>query len=104
MLFRSNFNKIKAVGQDFDDLIEKLLADQSQRQYNKSNEPVPFSIYSTDTVNEEKSTSEINGYFIHSQLLIDCLLRMSPNSNEKKQILLLHVNDTMQTMMKNYEL
>jgi tetratricopeptide (TPR) repeat protein len=47
-------------------------------------EPLVFKIFHTDSSNEEDNTStEINGGFLHSQLLLDSLLTMNTGSNEK---------------------
>ena len=37
--------------------------------------------------NEGQSTSDLNGEFIHSQLLIECLIRMISNSNDKNELI-----------------
>jgi tetratricopeptide (TPR) repeat protein len=70
-----------------DDLIKKIHSDQIQRQYNKAYEAFSISIFSTDASGEGKSTSEINSHFIHSQLLIDCLIGMKSNSTDKIELI-----------------
>jgi tetratricopeptide (TPR) repeat protein len=37
----------------------------------------------------DKSTNELNGEFLHSQLLIDCLLRMKSNQSDKNELIIL---------------
>ncbi len=78
---------MKAVIVRLDDLIKKILADQIQRQHNKTDEAFSISIFSTSVAGEGQSTSEINGHFIHSQLLIDCLIRMKSDSTDKVELI-----------------
>ncbi len=74
---------------DLNDLIKKILSDRNQRQHHKTDEAFSISIFSTGTSGEAQSTSEINGQFIHSQLLIDCLTRMKTDSTDKNELILL---------------
>ncbi len=67
-----------------DELIEKILSNQVQRQHNKIDEAFSISIFSTG---QGQSTSGINGHFVHSQLLIDCLIRMKPNLTDKDELI-----------------
>ena len=78
---------MKAVSVDLDELIQNMLSDHKQRKTNKIDEALSISVFSTDSAGEERSTSGINGYFIHSQLLIDCLIRMKSTSNDKTELL-----------------
>jgi len=41
--------------------------------------------------NNEQTTSALNGRLVHSQLLIDCLLRMPPASNDKDDFISLYL-------------
>ena len=68
-----------------DELIHQIQADQAQRQHNKANEALKINTFITDKSNIGRSSTEINGQFIHSQLLIDCLLRMKSSTKEEKQ-------------------
>ncbi len=70
-----------------DDLIQKILSDQIQRQHKKIDEAFSISIFSAGAPGEGKSTSEINSHFIHSQLLIDCLIGMKSNSTDKVELI-----------------
>ncbi len=72
---------------DLNDLIKKILSDKYQRQHNKTDEAFSISIFSAGTSGEGQSTSEINGQFIHSQLLIDCLTRMKTDSTDKNELI-----------------
>jgi tetratricopeptide (TPR) repeat protein len=57
------------------------------------NEPLSMSIYNTD-INNEETINGLNGRFVHSQLLIDCLLRMQPTPTDK--------NDFISLCLKEY--
>jgi tetratricopeptide (TPR) repeat protein len=70
-----------------DKLIKKILSDQTQRKKNKIDEAFSISVFSTSAASEGQSTSGINGQFIHSQLLIDCLIRMQSNSSDKAELI-----------------
>ncbi len=74
---------------DLNDLIKKILSDRNQRQHYKTDEAFSISIFSAGTSGEGQSTSEINGQFIHSQLLIDCLTRMKTDSTNINELILL---------------
>ena len=78
---------MKAVIVDLDELIQNILSDHKQRKANKIDEAVSISVFSTGGADEEQSTSGINGHFIHSQLLIDCLIRMKSTSNDKTELI-----------------
>ncbi len=80
---------MKAVIVDLNDLIKKILSDRNQRQHHKTDEAFSISIFSAGTSGEGQSTSEINGQFIHSQLLIDCLTRMKTDSTNINELILL---------------
>jgi tetratricopeptide (TPR) repeat protein len=73
---------VKKVTVFLDELINKILSDQNQRQHHKIDEAFSISIFST-SAGEGQSTSEINGHFIHLQLLINCLVQMKSNSTDK---------------------
>ena len=78
---------MKAVAVDLDDLIKKILSDHIQRQHNKAEEPLSISIFSTSDTNEGQSTNEINGHFIHSQILINCLIHMKSSISDKDELI-----------------
>jgi len=67
---------------ELDKLVDKINSDERRR--NHGLEPLMFNIFQTDSSEEEDSTStEINGEFLHSELLLDSLLTMNTNSKEK---------------------
>jgi hypothetical protein len=74
------------------DLVNKIQTDQIKRIKKKVDESLPINIFNTE---QGQSTTGLNGQFIHSQLLIDCLLRMKSTSVEK--------NDLVTVCKKEYE-
>ncbi|UJR29624.1 hypothetical protein I4U23_017172 [Adineta vaga] len=80
------FKKVKGIFAESDELINKIRLDQESCQRNKVNEPLTVNILNMNT-NEGLSTSGINGQFINSQLLIDCILRMKFNSTDKDKLI-----------------
>jgi len=70
-----------------DDLIHQIKADQTQRQHHKTDEALAISIFNSNVQGEEQSSTGLNGQFIHSQLLIDCLIRMESSSNENQELI-----------------
>ena len=71
-------------------LIEQIKQDQKIRL--KIDEPLAFSIYAVQHTTD-RSTTKLNGHFVHSHLLIDVLLRMKINPADKKQLINLCYNE-----------
>ena len=67
-------------------IVTKILSDQAARVHNKVDEPLSINIFNT-TGQKEQSTNEINGQFVYSQLLIDCLLRMTSSPTDKDELI-----------------
>jgi tetratricopeptide (TPR) repeat protein len=78
---------VKGVHTRLDDLIHQIKADQIQRQHHKIDEALAITIFNSNIPGEEQSSTGLNGQFIHSQLLIDCLIRMKSSSNEKQELI-----------------
>jgi tetratricopeptide (TPR) repeat protein len=57
-----------------------------RRMQHTIDEPLSMSIYNTN-VSSEQTTSGLDGRFVHSQLLIDCLLRMQPTPTDKNEFI-----------------
>jgi tetratricopeptide (TPR) repeat protein len=70
-----------------DELIRQIDTDQTQQQHQKLDEALPMSVFKSSEHAEGQSSTGLNGQFIHSQLLIDCLVRMKPSSNEKQEFI-----------------
>ncbi len=78
---------MRAVIVVLDELIQKILSDHKERKTKKIDEAFSISVFTTGGAGEEQSTSGINGHFIHSQLLIDCLIKMKSTSNDKTELI-----------------
>lgn len=66
-----------------DDLISRIQSEHSIPTRKKFDESLSINIFNAD---HERSTTGLNGHFIHSQLLIDCLLRMKPTATEQAEL------------------
>jgi tetratricopeptide (TPR) repeat protein len=67
---------------EIDKLIDKIKSDERRKTHGL--EPLVFEIFQTDSSDQEDNTStEINGEFLHSQLLLDSLISMNIVNNEK---------------------
>ena len=67
---------------EVDHLVEKIESDERRRS--QGSEPLVFNTFQTDSSSEEDNTStEINGEFLHSQLLLHSLLTMNTANNDK---------------------
>ena len=79
----SKFTKIRAVVTDLNELIETIIMDREQGQ-TLFNEPLPIGIFNSDT-NEERSSTNINGGYLHFQLLVDGLLHLPYNQASRNE-------------------
>ena len=81
----SKFVKILAVAADLNEIIEKINADR--KGIEKPNDDyLSISIFNS-IPNEERSSTNINGGFLHFQLLIDGLLRLPYNQRSRDEFL-----------------
>ncbi|CAF4524477.1 unnamed protein product, partial [Rotaria sp. Silwood2] len=79
-----NFPKVKDVVVELDELVTRIKADY---KIQKSVEE-PFSINTFTTGSGAgTSTTGVNGQFVFSQVLIDCLLRLKYTSTDKKELI-----------------
>ncbi|CAM4820955.1 unnamed protein product [Rotaria magnacalcarata] len=67
------------------DLIDQIQFDQKKRNTNQTNEELPFHIFNSTNAHERSSTG-MNGQFVHSQVLIDCLLGMQSTTTLKNEL------------------
>ncbi|CAF0978523.1 unnamed protein product [Rotaria sp. Silwood1] len=81
------FSKVKDVIFRLDDLFHHIQAGRTQIKHHKFDEELPFCAFNSNILNEGQSLTELNGQFIHFQLLIDCLIRMKPSLNEKQEFI-----------------
>ncbi|CAF2118753.1 unnamed protein product [Rotaria magnacalcarata] len=73
-----SYSKVKAVCTKLDELIDVIRVDQKRRGRNE--EPIAMDIL-------DRSSTELNGDFLHSQLLIDVLIKMKPNEQDQKELI-----------------
>ncbi|CAF3758372.1 unnamed protein product, partial [Rotaria magnacalcarata] len=79
-----NFVKIKAVVVELDELIVRIKADH--RIQKKVEEPWSIQIFTT-VADAGKSTNGVNGQFVFSQVLLDCLLRLKFTEADKNELI-----------------
>lgn len=78
------FIKVKGVIINLDNLVDRIKSDQGIR--NKPDEPMRINLFYASR-NSDKSTTELNGQFIHFLLLIDVLMRMEFSERDKKNLI-----------------
>jgi tetratricopeptide (TPR) repeat protein len=88
-----------------DDLINQIKTDQKSRV--KIEEPLSMNIFSISG-NPDKSTTGLNGHFVHSLLLIDVLIRMKSIETDKQQLITLcknayRNNNTQLALVREFE-
>ncbi|CAF2071495.1 unnamed protein product [Rotaria magnacalcarata] len=80
---RSILFQIDGVTEELDEVVVLVLSIQDKsRSQRILDQPLALEIFNTRT-NQGKSSTELNGQFVHSQLLINCLMRMRSTSNDK---------------------
>ncbi|CAF4080405.1 unnamed protein product, partial [Adineta steineri] len=78
------FSKIKSVVVNLDELVSQITTDHKIQK--KVEEP--FSIYTfTTSVGAGKSTTGVNGQFVFSQILVDCLLQLKSTDIDKNELI-----------------
>lgn len=80
-LWSSKYAKVKSAITNVDDLIAVITKDQQIEK--KIEEPLSINIFSVGG----KSTSELNGKFVFSQVLIDCLLRLKSTDRDQQELI-----------------
>ncbi|CAF3600794.1 unnamed protein product [Rotaria socialis] len=80
----SKFSKVKAVVVKHDELLSRIKTDHKIQR--KLEEPVTINFFNTST-KAGKSTTAVNGQFVFSQVLIDCLLRLKSNEEDKTELI-----------------
>ena len=76
------FAKIKGVVVDFPDLLHRIRIDHID-----SHQPDQLLTIYIHRRNPDKSTNDLNGDYLHSQLLVNCLLKMKSNSNDRNEFI-----------------
>ncbi|CAF1179093.1 unnamed protein product [Adineta steineri] len=80
------YPKIKGVFTKFSELMTKIKSEQVQRHHSKIDDSLLINIFNSGNSTEEQSTSDLNGEFLHSQLLIDCLIRMKSSARDEDEL------------------
>ncbi|CAF3388694.1 unnamed protein product [Rotaria socialis] len=80
------YSKVKAVCNKLVELIDAIQVDQKHQSQNEQS-------LSMDIL--DRSSTELNGEFLHSQLLIDVLIGMKPNKQDQ--------NELIELLMKEYQ-
>jgi hypothetical protein len=80
----SFFLQIKGVFVDPVELVSQITTDHKIQK--KVEEPLSINIFTTN-VNGGKSTTGVNGQFVFSQILIDCLLRLKSTEIDKDELI-----------------
>jgi tetratricopeptide (TPR) repeat protein len=75
---------VKAIVDDLDDLVARIAADHNIQK--KVDEPLPIDIF-TKSDSADQSTMDVNGQFVFSQVLFDCLLRLKYNQTDKAELI-----------------
>ena len=78
------FLKVKGVIVEFDELISQIQI--NHKVHKKVEEPLAINIYTTST-GTGNSTTGVNGQFVFSQVLIDCLLRLKSTQIDKNELI-----------------
>ncbi|CAF1030410.1 unnamed protein product [Rotaria sordida] len=79
------FPKIKGVHRTLEAILAKIQSDQVNIRF-KVDEPLAVSIFTPNSA-LDKSTTELNSKFIHSEVSIDVLLRMKSNPTDKNDLI-----------------
>ena len=79
-----NFSQVKCVIADPDGLVSRIADDHKIQK--KVEEPLSLNIFRS-SIDASKSTTGLNGQFVFSQLLIDCLLRLKSNPIDKTELI-----------------
>ncbi|CAF3808194.1 unnamed protein product [Adineta steineri] len=80
----NDFSKVKAIHVKMDELVSQICKDH--KNLRKIEEPVWMNMFTTIS-DAGKSTTGINGQFAFSQLLLDCLLRLKSNENDRNELI-----------------
>ncbi|CAF0818857.1 unnamed protein product [Adineta steineri] len=84
------FSKIKSVVDDLDELVTQITAHHKIQK--KVEEPLSINIFTTN-VDAGKSTTGVNGQFVFSQILVDCLLRLKSTDVDNNEFINLCRNE-----------
>ncbi|CAF1039415.1 unnamed protein product [Adineta steineri] len=82
--------QVKSIVVDLDELVTQIRTHHTIQK--KVEEPLSINIFTTN-VGAGKSTIRVNGQFVFSQILIDCLLRLKSTEIDKNELINLCKNE-----------
>ncbi|CAF3550270.1 unnamed protein product [Rotaria sp. Silwood1] len=85
-LWIKQFPKVRGLAVQLNELISLIRSDQAKQPYNKNDEPFTFTSFNPK-LDKEKLTVGLNGQFLHSQLLIDCLLQIKSTTSDIDELI-----------------
>ncbi|CAM4842120.1 unnamed protein product [Rotaria magnacalcarata] len=80
------YSKVKSGYDQFNDVINRIGFDESKRIEDRCDQPMLINVCNLNN-NHELSTTEMNGQFVQSQLLIASLLKMETTSTDQKEFI-----------------
>lgn len=78
---------MKGVFVRLDQLIRQIERDQTQERHERLDEILSINFFNSNTASDGQSFQELNAEFLHWQLLISCLIRMKPATDERYELL-----------------
>jgi tetratricopeptide (TPR) repeat protein len=82
-----------AIAVSLDALVSQMECDQIKKRSFQVDEPFSISTFNTSNSNTDQSSMGLNGHFIHSQLVIDVLLRIKPIQTDMNELITLCKNE-----------
>jgi tetratricopeptide (TPR) repeat protein len=80
------YSKVKGVVKELDTLLEQIKANYNRQSPNRIDKSAVFNVFNMGS-SPEQSTTGLNGQFISSQLLVDCLLRIRPTEIDRNELI-----------------
>ena len=77
--------EVRGLATDLDELIGQIRSDTGDKQHDETSGSLAFTKFDA----KEKSTNELNGEFVQSQLFIDCILQIKSTSVDEKELIAL---------------
>ncbi|UJR11038.1 hypothetical protein I4U23_015222 [Adineta vaga] len=80
------YPKVRGLAVELGELISQIRCDQSKEQITENDDALAFATFD-EKADKEKLATGLNGEFVHSQLLIDCLLGIPSDSADFKELI-----------------
>ncbi|UJR24269.1 hypothetical protein I4U23_027236 [Adineta vaga] len=81
------FIKVKKVIVQLNELLNEIQSEYEKWIYNQRNKSLAICIFNTLSNVHEQSTIDLNGQFLYSQLLMECLIRMESTIINKNELI-----------------